>query len=616
MTQHRYIALDLETTQIRFDHTVERIHCVGLHSEEGSEVMEWGEEAIYSLEAMLTVGYILVCHNASFDIAVLRSHGVRVSPSQYRCTQVLAHAINPQLQQYSLDFLTGGNQKIDYAERMGVPKPEVFDIPFNPTMKEYCAVDTQLCWELWQQYAPHLEKDKRLRESYETVLMPFVEVMMSMAEGGMEVDAIGLMTLLKDISTEINMKYEEFLGFYPTIPKLKWNGDIKQWVPTGKFCTPSLSSPNDVTSLLLLHGWKPDDFKKDTGRPVTSQAILKRLVATESAPPALRQMAARMCDIKSLIGIQTQCVSLLEIITGTQSMRVYANWHQTGTVTHRLSSSAPNCQNFSTRHPVWGKRMRSCFIPPTGYSMLVGDLAQIELAILAYYLELFCEDSSMADAARREEDFHSANAKNWLGAKEGDADFKAKRAVCKNGIFATGYGAAAPRLSLTLNIPVSEALEIINTVYENIEAKQLKEIFWQTLATTRPIHPIPYGYRKYTSGVFYDYLGVRHFYPDISSSDRYAVSSAKRQSFNCLMQGGCFSIFAHLLNQLFPHIKAVGGWVSATIHDEALIIVPTQCAEELLLKANEVFSSFKMDTPQGGIPIRAEFNIVNSWAEK
>jgi DNA polymerase I len=614
----KYIALDLETTGIRTDHTVEKIHCVGLYDNiDGGCVVEWGERAENEVLELLNAGYNFVMHHAEFDVRVLRQHGVNIPKDRYVCTQVLAHAINPQLNNYSLDALTGGDEKLDYADMMGYKKgdPALYDIPFNPKMEKYCAKDTELCWELWERYLPHLAQDQRLSKAYFTVLMPFVEVMMSL-NGGMEVDAQAMMKLLLDITEEINTKYAEFLTEYPQCPKFKWDKVGKKWTADGTWKEPSLSSPNDVSSLLFYHGWVPDDYKRGTERPVTSQNVLRRLVLSEDTSPQLRAVASKMVDIRSLVGIQTQCISLLKIVTATNSTRIYGDWRQTGTVTHRLSSSKPNCQNFATRHPVWGKRMRKCFTPPQGYSMLVGDLAQIELAILAYYLEIFCDDSGMANAAREQKDFHTANTENWYHLDKGDEGFDEMRAKAKNGIFATNYGASAKRVSLTLNISVTEALEVVDTVNSNIEVKQLKEVFWQTLVTERPIKAIPHLYRRYTNGVFYDYMGVRHFYPGINSRDKYEVSSAKRQAFNCLMQGGCFSIFAHLLNQLLPHINECDGWIAGVVHDEAILYVPTQYAESVRDTANKIFSSFTMDTPQGGIPVRAEFKIVNDWSGK
>jgi DNA polymerase I-like protein with 3'-5' exonuclease and polymerase domains len=248
--------------------------------------------------------------------------------------------------------------------------------------------------------------------------------------------------------------------------------------------------------------------------------------------------------------------------------------------------------------------------------MLVGDLSQIELSILAYYLELMVHDSSMAEASRAGTDFHDANASNWYGVESGTTAFKAARSKAKNGIFASNYGAGAAKLSLTLGITYSEALEILTTVKENLSIGELQQMLYNQLRNERDVRKVSHENRKWNVGFFYDVLNTRHFYPEIVSKDQGARSSAERRAFNCLMQGGCASIFYKLCVQLEPYVAEVGGWFAGLIHDEAILYVPTQHAESVLLKANEVFASFHLPTPQGGVRVSAEFNIVSDWSEK
>jgi DNA polymerase I-like protein with 3'-5' exonuclease and polymerase domains len=223
----------------------------------------------------------------------------------------------------------------------------------------------------------------------------------------------------------------------------------------------------------------------------------------------------------------------------------------------------------------------------------------------------------MADATREAKDLHDANTENWYKLHKGDKEFNAKRKIAKNGIFASNYGAGAKRVALTLNISIAEATEILNAVNSNLPLDELKSIFWQTLSVSRDIRPIRKGYASYTSGVFYDCMGVRHFYPDIMSRDRWSKQSAQRESFNALMQGGCASIFFSLCTKLLnevvtPHL----GWIAATVHDEVIFYVPTPYAETALVGANKIFNELVLPTPKGGVNVRADFKIVNSWGEK
>jgi len=355
MVIHKYIACDIEATTLNTVRGEGSIHCISFWNDEIQICYEWGERAIDFLAGLLAEGYVLVFHSAQYDVATLRHFtGFDIPPSQYRCTQILAHAINPQLKSYSLANLTG--TKLDYADEMikegrftrtsktkdltPSEMGELFAIPFNPVMERYNLGDVESTWNLWQSYQPHLEMDARLRVAYETIQNPFIDVVMSM-HNGMYIDISAMYKLVKEVSADINKEYADFLAQYPQIPKIKWDKEGEQWMPTGGFTEPNLSSPNDVTSLLYMHGWQPKEFNRDTGRPLTDKATLQKMIAEEATPLPLRKVARWMLDIRSLVGIKTQCMTALEIIADNGKPWIYANWHQTGTKTGRLSSSNP-----------------------------------------------------------------------------------------------------------------------------------------------------------------------------------------------------------------------------------------------------------------------------------
>lgn len=616
----KVIGLDLETDGLSVVRGEGRIWCVSLWSPEYEFHSAWHHHAIDHIQELIDDGFVFAIHNAAFDVAAIEAHTGLTIP--YICTQVLAHAINPQLDSFSLAALSGG-EKIDYGKEMTEAglwttkdTADLYRIPYNPIMARYNTKDAKLAYEQWEEGRLHLEQDERLCNSFFTVSNPFVRVIMSM-HGGIQVDSAKMSTLLGDVNVAFQSKVAELITEYPRIVKIKWDKENRMWVATDKTVEPSISSPNDVTSLLISNGWVPDEFNRDTGRPVTSQNVLRRLVAEPSTPPQLRHVAEMIQDIRQLYGIQNKLLEILKIVVASNRENIYPSWHQTGTVTSRLSCSKPALQNMPVRYPVLGQRTRECFVPPDGFSMLVGDLSQIELGILAYYLELLCGDSSMAEATREARDLHDANTENWYNLTKDDEEFSTKRKIAKNGIFASNYGAGAKRVALTLNISIAEATEILNAVNSNLPLDELKAIFWQTLGVSRDIRPIRNGYTSYTSGVFYDVMGVRHFYPDILSRDRWRKQSAERESFNCLMQGGCASIFISLCTKLLTEVVAPRlGWIASTVHDEVIFYVPTIYAETALVGANRIFNELVLPTPQGGVNIRADFKIVNNWGKK
>jgi DNA polymerase-1 len=617
----REIAADLETNGLLDE--VTEIYCCAFVDEE-SEVLIVGHDAVLGYcRTLLADGVILVFHNAAYDVAVLRKFGVNIKQGQYRCTMVLWHKINPSMGGYGLDVMAKrvGMQKTDYEAALtaaGMYDPSVGEsiwlTPYNTVMGDYCLQDTKVCWRLWSDGKRHLAADKRLSSSYYEVHLPFIEVMMSMS-GGMFIDRAALVRLMTEMLAAQQERLNAFNEKYPKVAKLKWSKEIREYeVQDGQFHPPNIKSPNDVASLLYAHGWTPVERDFKTNRPKTSQATMRYSLATLE-DGKLKDLIAELSDLKSVEGILTQLTTILGCVD-IETGYLKGNWYQCGTVTHRLSSSSPNMQNLSARHRVWGKRVRSIFTAPPGYSLLIGDLSQIEICILAAYLEICNDDSTMAQGARDGSDFHNVNTAAWFDIDESSPEWKAKRPIAKNGIFASSYGAKAQRLAFTLGVSISEAVEILGVVDSRTSINTLKQKVWNTARTERNVYPVRHYGQNVTSGFLYDSLGTRCFYPNLNSKVRYERSSAERQSFNALMQTGCFSIFAHLLNLSLPLVQDAGGWVMATVHDEAHFAIPDDKAEEVLAAINEVFSSYVIPTSKGGVPVRASFSICKNWSEK
>jgi DNA polymerase I-like protein with 3'-5' exonuclease and polymerase domains len=620
----KYVAFDLECDGLLA--TVTSIHCgcfISLDPDDVFRFMAIGtDDVVETVSDLVARGYTLVIHNAAFDVAVLRKFDAVIPPGSYVCTMVAHHKIYTGMYNYSLDALADNyrlERKINYKqalidEGLWFGEGSEWDVPYSQVMHDYCTRDTEIAGWLWQEALLHFERDKRLATSFWQVHMPFVEVIMS-TSGGLYMNPTKVVTLAQELTDYYAQAEAGFLSRYPKVIKLRWDKQLAQYVPSQptEFKPPNLKSPNDVCSLLLANGWTPQELS-EAGRPKTDQATLRYCLATEPEGTALHTLMTDLQSIKSDAGILSQLRTLCKHLGDDFYLR--GNWKQCATVTHRLSSSAPNMQNLSTRNPRWGSKMRSLFTPPPGYAMLLGDFSQIELAILAYYLEEYNDDSTMAEAAREGRDFHDANTEAWYQITKDEEQFGAKRKVAKNGIFGANYGAGAKRLAFTLGISISEALEILLTVDERTSINGLKRKVWAVAADVRDVKPVQHGHRRFNSGFLYDYLGTRVCYPNINSTKSSEVAGAKRQLFNALMQTGCFSILADRCNAALPHIQKAGGWFAALVHDEAMVYVPEAEANSLLVTLNEVFGAFVLKTAQGGVPVRCEFELLNNWSEK
>jgi DNA polymerase-1 len=329
----------------------------------------------------------------------------------------------------------------------------------------------------------------------------------------------------------------------------------------------------------MKQGWKPEKFT-ESGKPATDDEVISKLKFP------LARIFSAYAEYNKLIN-----TFVLGIEEGMDSKGFcHGSFNQMTTKTTRMSSSSPNLQNLPARTAL-GAKIRECVVAPPGYSLVVGDLDQIELRVLAYYLEKVMGDSAMAKAARQGIDAHTANAKLW----------GVSRKQAKGGIFAVNYGASAKRLAITLKTSEQDAkalIENINTGSPSIAA--LKQLVWKAC--------------KKRGGYIYLLFGHRVFYPDITSYDGCLRSAAERQTFNCLIQGSAGAIHKELMLRGMPYLRSLGGMYACTVHDEVLLYVPTENCEKLVKFFNEVYHNKDiLCHDKGYVPVTAEFKEGSNW---
>lgn len=347
-----FVAVDLETDGYEGN----TIWCSSFTNDAQCTVIPWPDAKEVYEELLDDPTVVFVFQNPAFDVWVLRKHGVDIPPGRYVDTLMAAHCINPQRHNYSLDSLAEdvNESKMDYAQAMrdaGLwsggkdDLASLYAVPYNHVMDDYCAQDGRVTWLLWGEYRKHFVADERMRQSYENIHLPMAEVTMSL-KGGMHLDYMAVMVLATTLLAEIERDTEAFHAIAGQCPKVKWDKVAKVYnVVKDREGKPvmhpvNLNSPNDVHSLLLLHGWQPDDFKRETGKPVASQASLRRLLIDDSTPQSLKDIVAPFVELRSKIGIQGQLIQLLSLADPKTGM-LYGNWLQHGTQTKRYSSSKP-----------------------------------------------------------------------------------------------------------------------------------------------------------------------------------------------------------------------------------------------------------------------------------
>lgn len=213
----RHVALDLETTDL----TGNTILGYGMADLDGkSRAYPWNKASRNMLLSMVQRGEVQwVFHNASFDVKVLRKHGIPIAPGTYDDTMIMSWVWNPTFDSYSLD---------NCCQRLGVPgkfeKPESWD-EWTDYMAEYCRQDVVSTIQLFDRVNKLLTTDPKGHNLYLTIERPYIEAIIEFETTGFLLD----MDLLQRLTGHLERKRDGLTRVLkqqvPPIPEsLSWDG--------------------------------------------------------------------------------------------------------------------------------------------------------------------------------------------------------------------------------------------------------------------------------------------------------------------------------------------------------------------------------------------------------
>ena len=287
------------------------------------------------------------------------------------------------------------------------------------------------------------------------------------------------------------------------------------------------------------------------------------------------QLHPFLMDIHELRQIRSM-QSLLESIVYqylTPAGRIHCNFNQLrsddgGTISGRFSSSLPNLQQIPFRHPVWGPRFRSLFLPEPGTRWYSADYSQQEYRLIVdYSCQLRLPGAARAAKLYAQEgaDFHQIVA-DMLGRPD-------ERERCKKLNFGMGYGMGPSKLAKSLGISLEAALPLIKEYHE-------KAPFIKKLTKACANRAARHGFVRTISGrrcrfPWWEPIGARRMRPrpvPIKSREqaqrkwgRQLQRAFLHKAMNRVIQGGGADIFKRALLELY-RAKLTP---SLIVHDEA-----------------------------------------------
>jgi len=508
--------------------------------------------------------------NIKYDIIVMKWYDVEVKGALFD-TMIAHYLIEPDLR-HNMNYMAETYLKyepISIETLIGKGKKQLSmrDIPVEKVV-DYAAEDADITLQLKEYLQPKLEEGNLTQLFTETEL-PLVNVLSTLEYNGINLDV----PFLDKYSVELG---KEIVDFQKTI-----------YEQAGKEF--NIASPKQVGEVLfdtleIPYRWK----KTSSGQYSTNESKLTELAVDHD-------IVKDILKYRGLAKLKSTYVDALPRMVNPRTGRIHSSFNQALAATGRLSSNNPNLQNIPIRTPQ-GAKVREAFIPRSeDYVLLAADYSQVELRLIAE----ISGDKAMIEAFQAGQDIHQATA-----AKVFEVPFeevtKVQRYRAKTVNFSITYGAGATNLSRQLDIPRSEASNIIKQYFKQYNG--LKIYMEEVVESARK------------NGYVTTLMGRRRHLRDINSRNSFVRSNAERVAINTPIQGSAADMIKVAMIDIHQFLKE-GNYKTKMIlqvHDELVFDAHKDELEEL---KPIIEAKMQNAMPDLKVPILVGMDTGNNWFE-
>lgn len=502
-----------------------------------------------------------VGHNASYDLVILRRHGIDVSPITFD-TMIAEFLCDPLSKFLGLKNLVRqelGVVMTEITELIGTGKKQItMDAVLIEQAAPYAAADAVLTFRLVDILRPRLATNS-VEPLFDELEIPLIPIIADIEQAGVALD----INYLKELSKHMdNLLREMEQQIYTTSGGQQFN----------------INSPKQLNEVLFDRlNISTKGIRKTTHGLSTAADVLENLRDEHPIIPLILEYR----EISKLKGTY---VDALPLLVNPYTGRVHTSYNQTGAATGRLSSSNPNLQNIPIRTEL-GREVRRAIISPPGMYLLSVDYSQVELRIMAHT----SGEKYLLDAFASGQDIHAATASLVYGVPLIEVN-KAQRNFAKRVNFGLLYGMGAFRLARDSDLTLAEADQFIKTYFERLpevkryldETKRLaaEQGFLTTLRGRRRNFPVLYN--------------------SANRSDRNAIAQEEREAINYPIQGTAADIIKQAMINLHRELNArkLGARMILQVHDELVLEVPEERLKKTAALVVEVMeAAYQLDAP-------------------
>ena len=425
-------------------------------------------------------------------------------------------------------------------------------------------------WMAYQAIVPYKIKSvlrEKLKETgmeslYDEMELPCLYALYEMEKNGIRVDGEALHQYGKKLRTRI----EELTAEIHAMAGEEFN----------------INSPKKLGEILFEKLGLKNGKKTKTGYS-TSAEVLEKL---KNAHPII----SKILEYRQLTKLNSTYAEGLAGYIRADG-RIHGKFHQTVTVTGRISSADPNLQNIPTRMPL-GREIRKVFIPEEGSVFVDADYSQIELRVLAH----MSGDAALIAAYQADEDIHAITASQVFDVPLDQVDSTLRRKA-KAVNFGIVYGISSFGLGQDLDISRKEAEGYIEKYFATYG--KVKEFLDRTVEDAKK--------NGYTVTMF----GRRRPIPELASSNFMTRSFGERAAMNAPVQGTAADIIKIAMVRVNRRLKKehLQSKLVLQIHDELIIETKKEEAEIV----QKILVQEMMHAADLAVPLLVDANVGDSW---
>ncbi|WP_347839618.1 DNA polymerase I [uncultured Draconibacterium sp.] len=508
--------------------------------------------------------------NIKFDILILNNYGIEVKGKLYD-TMLAHYLVQPDmkhnLDQLCLQYLN--YEKVPTEQLIGKKGKNQLTMRSVATekLRDYACEDADLTLQLKNALDPELDKTN-VRELFETLEMPLIPVLVKMESTGVTLNS-------EELNKYAVVLREQIIDLEKAIIELAGE-------------TFNVSSPKQLGPILFEKLKIDTNAKKTkTKQYSTSEDVLIRLV--DKHP-----IVQKILDFRGLKKLLSTYVEALPLLVNPKTGKIHTSYNQAIAATGRLSSVNPNLQNIPIRDAA-GREIRKAFIPSDDeHTFFSADYSQIELRIMA----ALSGDEEMQRAFNEGKDIHAITASKIYQVEEEkvDADMRRKAKTANFGII---YGISAFGLSQRLNIPRTEAKQLIDGYFENFP--KIKAFMDKQITLARE------------NGYVETIKGRRRYLNDINSANAVVRGMAERNAINAPIQGSAADIIKIAMINIHNKMEEqqLKSRMILQVHDELNFDVfkPELDAMKKMVK-EEMENAVNI-----GVQLTVESNAADNWLD-